>query len=347
MGQNPAPVGEPPLVPTPVVKQAAVPGLVWAYRFDEAGCAQPLAEDQPIDLARPGEGFRWLHLDLVDRGARQWLASQPALPPMVREFMTSADQHQRMLVADGMLAAALHDFRRHLGRSSSQTACLHVVLADCFLLSGRHQPVQAVDTTRRAVEAGVRPRGPVAVLEAIVSAVADAITELAAAQIRELEAIEDHVLGERGDDDRARLAAIRRRSVHLHRQLGGLRATFHRIERERTDRLPAALLDTAARLVQRLDALDGDIATIQQQARLLQEEIDSKTASRINRHLYALSVITALFLPPSVVAGIFGMNLAGLPLTGSSSGFLVAMLLIAASPLLVYLALWLAGALRR
>ncbi len=48
-----------------------------------------------------------------------------------------------------------------------------------------------------------------------------------------------------------------------------------------------------------------------------------------------LSVITSLFLPPSVIAGIFGMNLAGLPFTESPSGFVLAMLPIAASPALV------------
>ncbi len=79
----------------------------------------------------------------------------------------------------------------------------------------------------------------------------------------------------------------------------------------------------------------------------MQDEINSKIASRVNRLLYILSVITALFLPPSVVAGIFGMNLVGLPLTENPSGFLVVMLLIAASPFLVYLVLWLFGALRR
>ncbi len=349
MDQNPVPAGEAPAtrrrtVPIPVVimPRPAVPGLVWAYRFDEAGRGQRLADDQPIDLALPGEGFRWLHLNLVDRRACHWLANHPALPPAAREIMTSADHHQRVLVADGMLMAVLHDFRRDLDRSSSRTACLHLVLADRFLLSGRQQPLQAADATRRAIEAGqLAGGGPVALLEAIVSGVADAAAEVAAAQIRDLEAIEDAVLGDRRNADPGRLAAIRRRSVHLHRQLGGLRALFHRIEREPPGRLPPPLIETAARIAQRLDALDGDIVAIQQQARLLQDEINSRIASRVNRHLYILSVITALFLPPSVIAGIFGMNLGGLPLTESPSGFLVGMLLIAASPVLVYLVLWL------
>ena len=36
--------------------------------------------------------------------------------------------------------------------------------------------------------------------------------------------------------------------------------------------------------------------------------MNSRIASRVSRHLYILSVITALFLPPGVIAGIFGMN---------------------------------------
>ncbi len=352
MDQNPVPAGEAavarrPIAAIPIVARPAVPGLVWAYRFDEAGRGERLADDQPIDLALPGEGFRWLHLNLVDRRACQWLASQSALPAAAREIMTSPDHHQRVLVADGLLMGVLHDSAASwiVARAGRRASISCLPTASCSVAaSNRYRPP---NSTRRAVEAGQVAGGPVALLEAIVSGVADAAAEVAATQIQDLEAIEDAVLGERSGTDPGALAAICRRSVHLHRQLSGLRAMFHRIEREPPGRLPQALLETAARIAQRLDALDGDIVAIQQQARLLQDEIDSRIASRVNRHLYILSVITALFLPPSVIAGIFGMNLGGLPFTENPSGFVIGMLLIAASPVLVYLVLWLLGALRR
>jgi Mg2+ and Co2+ transporter CorA len=41
------------------------------------------------------------------------------------------------------------------------------------------------------------------------------------------------------------------------------------------------------------------------------------------------------------------MNVGGLPMLESRFGFVVAMLLIVASPVLVYLALWASGMLRR
>jgi zinc transporter len=121
------------------------------------------------------------------------------------------------------------------------------VLGDRFLLSGRHQPVQATDAARQAVEEGLMTRGPAALFEAIATGVADAVADVTATQIQDLDAIDDGLLGARGADDSRKLAATRRSIVHLHRQLGGLRAIFHRIERESTDRLPQTLLDAAAR----------------------------------------------------------------------------------------------------
>jgi CorA-like Mg2+ transporter protein len=70
---------------------------------------------------------------------------------------------------------------------------------------------------------------------------------------------------------------------------------------------------------------------------LLQEEIDSKLSAKNNRQLYVLSIIAALFLPPSPRGRHLGMNVGGLPMLESRFGFVVAMLLIVASPALVYL----------
>jgi zinc transporter len=106
----------------PTAGRSPAPGLVWAYRFDEEGRGHRMADDEPIDLAQPGEGFRWLHVNLVDQRACQWIATHPVLPPAAREMMTTSDHHQRVVVADGLLAAVFYDFGRRLDRGSSGTA---------------------------------------------------------------------------------------------------------------------------------------------------------------------------------------------------------------------------------
>ena len=98
-------------------------------------------------------------------------------------------------------------------------------------------------------------------------------------------------------------ACVRRTAVRLHRQLSGLRVLFHRLERQDTEGLPPALRIAAGRIAQRLDALDHEIVAMRERTRLLQEEITALTAEETNRHLYVLSILTTLVLPPTLVTG--------------------------------------------
>jgi zinc transporter len=56
-----------------------------------------------------------------------------------------------------------------------------------------------------------------------------------------------------------------------------------------------------------------------------------------NRHLNALSVVTTLLLPPTLITGIFGMNTKGLPLTDVETGFLWAAAMMIGASGLAYL----------
>jgi zinc transporter len=69
----------------------------------------------------------------------------------------------------------------------------------------------------------------------------------------------------------------------------------------------------------------------------LEEELRFKLEEESNRHLHALSVVTMLLLPPTLVTGIFGMNTKGLPLTDVETGFLWAAALMIGCSALAYL----------
>ncbi len=71
-------------------------------------------------------------------------------------------------------------------------------------------------------------------------------------------------------------------------------------------------------------------------ALLLQEEVSGKLAEESARSLKLLSVLTALLLPPTLVTGVFGMNVKGLPFTEETTGFLWAMAIIVCSSGLAY-----------
>ena len=53
-----------------------------------------------------------------------------------------------------------------------------------------------------------------------------------------------------------------------------------------------------------------------------------RTNEKMNRLIYLLTIISAVFLPLNLAVGFFGMNTGGLPFTEGSSGTLNAVLLM-------------------
>jgi zinc transporter len=133
--------------------------------------------------------------------------------------------------------------------------------------------------------------------------------------------------------------------VRLHRQITILRSLIQRFEPEACA-TPALRLSTS-KLSQRLGWLDQEIVALRDRAQLLQEEITIKTGEQTNRNLHVLAIVTTIFLPASLIAGIFGMNFGGLPLVSDKSGFLWSLAILAGATGIVLWLLKRSGVLRR
>ena len=83
----------------------------------------------------------------------------------------------------------------------------------------------------------------------------------------------------------------------------------------------------AARLSNRAVALHHDGEQLQARARLLQDELMAKLGAQSNQLLYFLSVMTAVLLPMTIISGLFGMNVGGIPLAENPYGFWIVSIL--------------------
>jgi magnesium transporter/zinc transporter len=324
--------------PRRLCDEPPLPGLLWAMRFDETGRGHPVDSDAPpLHPGGFGEGFTWLHFNLNDARLPALVAEGRLGPPHLAAASFTSDPHQRIVVEAGHIGGVVADLVREAGEGRTVDAGgrLHFVMGPRLLASGRRHPVLGPDLARDAATQGHCILAPVHLLEGIVDHVITAMVGTGSRLADELDEIEDHILDERLRGERRRLGPIRRDAVRLHRQLLGLRAVFHRLETADED-VPPAATAAAARIAQRLDALDRDMVMLADRSRLMQEELSSYLAQASNRQLYTLSVMTALFLPPTLVTGLFGMNTKSLPLTEAEGGSFVAMAFAGLSALVAF-----------
>jgi zinc transporter len=72
----------------------------------------------------------------------------------------------------------------------------------------------------------------------------------------------------------------------------------------------------------------SDSATLVERIRLLQEELIALINEQTGQTLFILTVVTVLALPLTIIPGMFGMNVGGIPFSEHVAGFWLVLLLV-------------------
>ena len=327
--------------PSPV-QAAERSGLIWGFDFAH-GAAQPLFVIAPPEAG--AEGLRWLHLNLADVRVQRWIGACTALPAAVSDGLL--DPHARPhAMLDGEVALlVLPDIERDFDEGEPRLGLMRVALAPGLIITARAHPLRSADVMRERIQAGAAPDTPAAGLELLLAAMAETVRRVVGETEATVQRIEDQLLDSGRTPDARAFVTLRGLMVRTHRLLTGARATLRDVSDDHA--LPPdhqAVVDKASR---RLASLDGELLTVQSQLRLLREEIDLQATQRTNQNLYILSILSALMLPATLVTGYFGMNTGGLPWQQHPVGTTFASFVAVGASAAVYIALRLAGFMRR
>ncbi|REF89400.1 zinc transporter [Methylovirgula ligni] len=311
-----------------------LPGLVWAFRIHADGTPEALPIDQPIDTVSE-DGWLWLHFNLADARACALLPKFEDLPAEAAVALTAPDGTQQLHVDDNCVYGVFADLIADIDGATQHFGYLHFAMTDRVLISARRRAMSAAESARQALDRGRKLHRVASLFELIVDHVADSIDKYSDELDEDMDEIEDELWQRASRDQRERLAKARKAAVHLHRQMQGLLALFERVGPKLDSAPPPDLRVKTNILMQRLENLDRDIIAMRERAHMLQEEVALKIAEDTNRSLYLLTIITTFFLPASLVAGIFGMNVKNLPFTEISSGFFWSMVILVGASLAI------------
>jgi zinc transporter len=319
-------------------------GLIWGYRLSPRQPAQPITTADvrgflatPAD-ATPGD-FIWLHFSLANQGARRFLREVLSLPDAFHDTLGSQVGSTRLELDDGALVAVIHDVLFDTAFDASDVGTSSLCIAPRMIISARLRPLRSVDRLRTAVRAGQTFRSPVELLAHLLTDQAKVLGDILRTSTARVDQIEDRLLANQVATDRQALGTLRRTLVRLQRLLAPEPTALFRL----LNRPPAWIsrddvldLQQAA---EEFSATIGDAQTLVERIKLIQEELAALINEQGNRTLFLLTVVTVLALPVNLIAGLFGMNVGGVPFTSSAHGFAVVVTaLVVLTALLVWFA---------
>jgi len=270
---------------------------------------------------REGEEFAWLHFNLATGATEKWMHDHLSLPDIFQEALHEGSQSTRIEYVDGSLIAVVNDALYDFSFGASDIATLWICVDQRRIITARRKPLRSIDRLRAATKARALFRSSMDVLVHLLQDQCDVLVQIVRDATSKVDRIEDSLLAGRLETRRLDLGALRRVMVRLQRLLAPEPASLFRF----LNRPPAWIAepDVAAlrQSTEEFAVVLNDMSALSERIKLLQEEIAAQVNEQNNRSLFLLTIFTVLALPINIIAGLFGMNVGGIPLNQDDRGF--------------------------
>ena len=293
-------------------------GLICAFILDGKGGGRLVGWPE-IGAWTPDQGVLWVHLDRTGAETRRWLTGESRIDPVICQSLLQEEVRPRLLRMDEAMLVTLRGANLNPGADPEDMVGVRVWLEPSRIVTLRHRRLMAISDLRDDLEAGTGPAGPGDFLYRLAGGLIDRVGPVLSDLEDRIDALEDEVLTAHGTELRVRLGEIRREAIALRRHLAPQRDVMSRLPTEQTDWLDtlhkAHLREVADRTLRYVEDLDA----ARERAALAQDELNSRLSDQMNRTMYLLTVVSAVLLPPSLITGLFGINVGGMP--GVDSGW--------------------------
>jgi zinc transporter len=327
-------------------------GPIWAYHFVPNQPAQSITSEGAIQFLTAtsplGENeFIWLHFSLSNQTSEPWLRRYVSLPDTFYESLKSEIDATHLEQDADSLVARIHDVLFDFA-FDAPVATTTLCVKPHLLVSAHARPWRSIEQLRGALKTGKVFRSPIEILARLLRDQANVLVDIVRQTKKRVSPLEEQLLAKRISVTRSELGSLRRMLVRLQRLLAPEPAAFFRLLSQPPDWISRDELQNLQQSAEKFSTAITETAALVERVKQLQEELSGLVNAQANRTLFVLTVVTVLALPINLVAGLFGMNVGGIPLSQHRYGFLLVVSpLILLTALLAYLAYWGLGRRRR
>ena len=295
---------------------------IWAFELDGKGGATPFDPEMrtAASLANRASGFVWLHFDRPEEAEEDWL-HHLGLPPLVVGALDAPDTRPRCFLYDDGVLLNLRGVNLAEGAEPEDMVSLRFWITERLVITLQRRRVFAVEDVRAACQRKSAPLDAGELTARLALRLADRAEEIVGSLNERLDDLEEALLDEDPLPMRGELGAVRREAIILRRFMHPERDALAHLHIEAiswlTENSRAYLREATERVTRLTEALDA----IRDRAEVVHDQIMDMRSEVQNRQMLVLAVVTAIFLPLSLITGLLGINVGGIPGTHDALAF--------------------------
>jgi zinc transporter len=288
--------------------------IVHGLEITGDGSAKPLTELKEIEELMRSERLSWIHLEAEHPQTRAWLSeNQHEIDPIILDALLADETRPRLLEHGEGVMMILRGVNLNEDAEPEDMISIRLYIDQNNIISLRRRKLRAVQDIVSSFEQGSGPTGAGDFCVRLISRLFERMEPVILELDQRTDDVEEIVIEAPDSNERAEIIDIRKKSIVLRRYIAPQRDAVMRLK---TLELPW-LDNTHKRYLQ--ESIDRniryveDLDAIRERAAIVKDELANALADKLNRNMYMLSIIAAIFLPLGFLTGLLGINIAGIP----------------------------------
>src|SRR5919199_670194 len=272
------------------------------------------AHDEPRVEIVESPGLRWINIERPRQIDIAWLQERYEFHPLDYEDVLSRNQRPKVDEYDDYLFIVLHfpRYDKQVGRLNA--AEVDIFVGPDFLITIPNEPLQPIEylfercRTNEDIREDIFSKGPGYLLYKIVDDAVDASFPMLAKMGNKLERIEEDIFEGKGEEVVRDISNVKQEIINFRKVVRPQRAAFRDLERNKARYLAEDLDIYFEDIIDASERVWDLLENYKEVVEGLEATNESALAHRTNETFRVLTAISLIFLPLTLIASIFGMN---------------------------------------
>ncbi|WP_144210942.1 zinc transporter ZntB [Shewanella donghaensis] len=295
-------------------------GFIYCLLLSGPNAGQSLTPEQ-VNHWQPEDGLLWVHLRYSADDAIKWV-NDAQLPPTETDTLLAEHTRPRTVSSHDGILMALRGVNLNPNSAPEDMVSMRIFAQQHRIISTCERQLQSVKDIAEQI---ISTPGVIDSSADFLISLCERLTHRKVELIHnledELDNLDEQVTEQLSHTLRSDIAELRKQTVILRRYFSPQRDAFSRLLNDSHMLFSSEHKLRVREINEVLIRVIEDLDAIRDRASVTQEQLQSVQSEQLNKRLYFLSLISAIFLPLGFLTGLLGVNIGGIPGTDNSLAF--------------------------
>lgn len=295
---------------------------VIAFLLDKKGGAVELSYEELNSVDR-SEKILWVHFDYSSLEAADWITNKSGIDSIAIDALLTEETRPRTTILDDSLLIALRGVNLNPNSKPEDMVSIRLYISTDLIISTRKRDILSVVEIIDILKKGVGPKSSSEFLTELTYRITARMEDVINQIEDRTHFLEENLMDSADLKFRNEILSIRRETIILRRYLSPQKEALNKLYNDKITWINEyeriELRETNDQLIRHIEELD----TIRDKVSLIQEELSNTLSDQMNKKMYILSIISAIFLPLTFLTGLLGINIGGIPGANNDNAFYI------------------------